>query len=172
MLESASHAEARSAPVYATYVGGSFAHQAWQEVLPDLPSARLRDVIIDALTAAGITSESLDLIIPHGAGTRWSDRYEASCLEMALAGKPCNAIATAFKPNIGHTLAASGILETICALLALRHQLVPATLHSRPEHVRFPVPLATSPTDRPIRTILKMSTGFSGHDTALVFRAS
>ena len=76
---------------------------------------------------------------------------------------------TAFKPYVGHMLAASGIVESICLLLAIKNQTVPATLHTRPKQVQLPVPLATSCVEREIRTALKLSTGFTGHDAALVF---
>ena len=51
-----------------------------------------------------------------------------------------NAAATVLKPNVGHLLAGSGLIETIGALLAVRHQVVPATLNTRPEHANFPIP--------------------------------
>ena len=76
------------------------------------------------------------------------------------------------KPNVGHLLAASGLIETVGALLAVRHQVVPATLNTRPEHANFPIPPVTSPTERPMKTVLKLFTGFTGHDAALVFRAA
>jgi 3-oxoacyl-(acyl-carrier-protein) synthase len=78
-------------------------------------------------------------------------------------------VATVFKPYVGHMLAASGLIETICALLAMKHDTVPATLNSRPEHVHLAVPLVTQRVEKQIRTILKLSNGFTGHDAASLF---
>ena len=172
VLESAAHAEARNAAVYAAYLGGAFAHQGWKQTIPDVRAARLRGLIESVLKNTGVGPSEIDLVVPHGAATALSDRYEARCLKEALGGSAGNAVATAFKPYFGHMLAASGVIDTICAMLAIEHQSVPATLHTRPEHALFPIPLVTTQTDRPISTLLKLSTGFTGHDAAAVFRTT
>ena len=171
VLESAAHAAARGATPYAAYVGGAFAQQASKQTTPDLGAARLSGLITEALEDAGVSAHDLDLIVPHGACTALSDGYEAECLARALKGTREHAVATAFKPHLGHLLAASGIIETICALLAMKRQSVPATLHARPDHVKLAVPLITTQVRRRrIDTVLKLSTGFTGHDAATVFR--
>jgi len=169
VLESAAHAANRGATPYASYRGGAFAHQAFKQTIPDVPAARLSGVIAESLGKARLSPADLDLIVPHGASTAISDGYEAACLARTLQGTCERAVATAFKPYVGHMLAASGIVEVICALLAMKHQSVPATLHTRPDHVKLAIPLVTTATARPIRTVLKLSTGFTGHDAALVF---
>ena len=114
----------------------------------------------------------VDLIVPHGAATQLSDGYEAQCLTRALEGRTAHAVATALKPSFGHMLAASGIIETIGALLAMKHQAVPPTLNSHPESTNLPVPLVTKLEERPVRTLLKLSTGFTGHDAAILIAKS
>jgi 3-oxoacyl-[acyl-carrier-protein] synthase II len=171
VLESAEHATKRAANIYASYLGSAFAQQSWKQVIPDVRSARLRDVIVDAMAAAQVTPNELDLILPHGACTQLSDGYEALCLTRALQDQPTEAVATALKPYVGHMLAGSSVMETVCAMLSIRHQAVPATLNTEPENVRLPVPLATTLIRRPIKTVLKLSTGFTGHDAASLFRA-
>lgn len=182
VLESAEHAAARGAECYATYAGGGFAQQGWKQTIPDIRSARLADVIRCALDTAGLGASGIDLIVPHGAATSLSDGYEAACVTAALAASgtkhgesepaaaPSPAIATAFKPYVGHMLAASGIVETLCAVLAMKRGSVPATLHTREGKTRFPVPVATRGVARSVRTLLKLFTGFTGHDAALVLR--
>jgi 3-oxoacyl-(acyl-carrier-protein) synthase len=168
VLESAERAKARGANVYARYLGGAFAHQGWKQTVPDVRAGRLRGVVKDALRAAKVTAADIDLIVPHGAATSLSDRYEANCMGEALGGS-CPALATAFKPYVGHTLAACGILDTICALLAMKNALVPATPFTRAGHAQFPVPLAHEAMPRNIRRLMKVFTGFTGHDAAVVF---
>ena len=175
VLESAEHAASRGAEPYARYLGGAFAHQGWKQTIPDVRSARLAGVICDALAIAGCTAADVDLIVPHGAATGLSDGYEAYCVEQGIGAQlrtdaSDGAVATAFKPYVGHMLAASGIIDTLCALLAMRHRSIPATLHTRPDRVRFPAPLVTTRLDRQVKTLLKLFTGFTGHDAALVFR--
>ncbi len=175
VLESAGHAADRDADVYAHYPGGAFAHQGWKQTVPDVRSARLTGVIRDALALTGCRAADLDLIVPHGAATGLSDGYEANCIAQSIGAAVRTdtndlPVATAFKPYVGHLLAASGIMDTLCALLAMKHQCVPATLHTRPDKVRFPMTIATEQSNRSIGTMLKLFTGFTGHDAALVFR--
>ena len=170
VLESASAAAQRGAEPYAVYLGGAFAQQGWKQTIPDVRAARLRDVIKQAMAKAAVSPRDLDLVVPHGASTLLCDGYEATCLAQALGDEATEAVATVFKPYVGHMLAASGIIETICAMLALRHDCVPATLHSRPDKVQLAVPLATAAVNRPIETVLKLSTGFTGHDAASLFQ--
>ncbi len=177
VLESTAHAEKRGAKSYATYAGGAFAHQGWKQTIPDVRAGRLRGVIDEALRTTGVRAEEIDLIVPHGASTALSDGYEAACLKEALGSRGVregthSPVATVFKPNVGHMLAACGVVETIASLLAMKHQAVPGTLNSDGQSAFFPVPLVTSRTDRKVHTVLKLSTGFTGHDAALVFRRS
>ena len=166
VLESAEHARQRGCAGYAEYRGGAFSHQCWKQTIPDLRASGLSKVITRALAHTSISMSDLDLIVPHGASTMLSDGYEAKCLESALAGQTTHAVATVLKPAVGHMLAASGIVETIGALLAMKHQTVPPTLNSHADNVSLPVPLATKCENRPVKTVLKLATGFTGHDAA------
>ena len=170
VLESASRADARGANVYATYPGGGFAQQSWKQTVPDIHAARLAAAIKTAMARTDVSAADVDLIVPHGASTYTSDGYEAACVEQALDNRAAGAVATVFKPYVGHMLAASGVIETIGTLLAIQHQAVPATPHTRPDRASFPVPLVKTFTERPVNTVLKLSTGFTGHDAALLFR--
>jgi len=169
VLESAEHARRRGATAYGKYLGGAFAHQGWKQTIPDVRSARLRGVIKSALAVSRVAPEEIDLIVPHGASTLLCDGYEAASVEEALGEHASKALATVFKPFVGHQLATSGIIETVCALLALKHQAVPPTPNSGPNGQKFPAPIATTLTERPLARVLKLSTGFTGHDTAMAF---
>lgn len=169
VLESEEHARGRGATAYAGYAGGAFSQQAWKQVIPDVRAARLATVMTQAMKRAEISPADLDLIVPHGAATALSDGYEANCIRQALGGEKTDAVATVIKPNVGHLLAASGVIETIGLLLAIRHQRVPGTLGSDPARSKLPVPLIGSTTDKRIHTAMKLSTGFTGHDAASIF---
>jgi 3-oxoacyl-[acyl-carrier-protein] synthase II len=170
VLESAAHAAARDALPYASYSGGTLVHQGWKQAIPDVRSERLAHAITEALHKTGTRAEDLDLVVPHGASTNLSDGYERTCIASSLADGAKEALATVFKPYVGHMLAASTLIDSICSLLAIRHQAVPATPRTRAQDARLPMPLATELIERPVRTVLKLSTGFTGHDAATLFR--
>ncbi len=168
VLESAERAAQRGATPYARYLGGAFAHQSWKQTIPDVRAARLKAVILEVCSRTEKDPSAIDLIVPHGAATQLSDGYEAACIKQAFDGQ-CGARASVFKPAVGHMLAASAIIDTLCALLILKHQSIPIACQPAPNH-SLPTMESSAPAI-PMKTLLKTSTGFTGHDAALLFEA-
>ncbi len=171
VLESEKHARDRGASVYAKYLGGSFAQQSWKQTIPDVRSDRLAKLSGEALDRAGCDPEDVDLVVPHGAATLLSDCYEAQAMAFAFgdSGSVKQPVVTVFKPVVGHMLAASGIIDTICTLLAVKHQCVPPAPFVDVPVMPLTLPLVTELSKQRVDTVLKLSTGFTGHDAALVF---
>jgi 3-oxoacyl-[acyl-carrier-protein] synthase II len=168
VLESAESAAKRGATPYAHYLGAAFAHQSWKQTIPDVRAARLKSVILEACSRTETDLSAIDLIVPHGAATQLSDGYEAACIKQAFNGK-CTASAAVFKPAVGHMLAASAIIDTLCALLILKHQSIPKACQPGETH-SLPTQSQSTPIGS-LKTLLKTSTGFTGHDAALLFEA-
>ncbi|MBI4574390.1 MAG: 3-oxoacyl-ACP synthase [candidate division NC10 bacterium] len=171
VLETEAAATGREAKILGEFLGSGCASEAQGLLSIRRDGEGLAYAIAVALENAGIRAADVGMIVAHGNGTRQSDASEATAIRRVFGPTPPPV--TAFKWAFGHLLAASGILEAVLALVALRHGTVPGVATLRELDPGFAnLPVSAEPQTPRSDVGLILSRGFGGTNAALLFRAS
>ncbi len=123
ILETLEGARARGAVVHGEILGSGISSDALGVLGIREDGDGLTSAIRSALGDAEIDAEAIGMVTTHGNGTPASDASEAKALGGVFGTD--TAPATGFKWSLGHTIAASGVIESILSLLSLRDGVVP-----------------------------------------------
>jgi 3-oxoacyl-[acyl-carrier-protein] synthase II len=171
VLEEYEHAKRRGAHMYAELIGYGLSGDAFHITAPaDDGDGALR-CMKAAVHRAEITPAEIDYINAHGTSTPVGDEIELKAVERLVGNAAAKISMSSTKSSIGHLLGAAGTVEAIFCLLALRDQIVPATLNLDNPSVTTALDLVPhKPRAREVNVVLSNSFGFGGTNASLVFR--
>lgn len=171
VLEEYEYARKRGAKVYAEVVGFGMSGDGCHIVQPDPTGRGAAGAMRKMLEDAGAEPESLDYINAHGTGTPLGDVAETKAIKEVFGDHAARVAISSTKSSIGHLLGASGGVEFIAMVLAIRDQVAPPTInleHPDPQcdlnHV------ALEPREMTIRCAATNSFGFGGHNASLLVK--
>ena len=126
VLETWEHAVSRGAPILAEIVGCGLSADASDIVSPTLagPIAAMQACLEDA----GVPADSVDYVNAHGTATKANDRMETQAIRSVFGSHADQLSISSTKSMHGHCLGASGAIELIACVNAIRHSLVPPTI--------------------------------------------
>ena len=117
-----------------------------------------------AIQIANISSSDIQVVKTHGTGTKSNNLAEKSALQQIFHSK---FVATSFKQRIGHTMGASGLLETLLLLDSIKIGIVPAILNRTKEDSVY---LSTAAEVSSKANILSLAAGMGNIYSAAIFK--
>jgi 3-oxoacyl-[acyl-carrier-protein] synthase II len=171
VLEEYEHAKRRGARIYGELIGYGLSGDAFHITAPAEDGDGALRCMKAAVHRAEITPGDIDYINAHGTSTQVGDEIELKAVERLVGHAAAKISMSSTKSSIGHLLGAAGTVEAIFCLLALRDQIVPATLNLDNPSVTTALDLVPhKPRAREVNVVLSNSFGFGGTNASLVFR--
>ena len=167
LLESAESVERRGAEPYAKITGVGRSTDAHNLTDPDPKGRGIFRAMRLAVESAGLEGGQIDYINPHGTGTVAGDGPESQ----AMAQINPNAMVSATKSNLGHSLGASGAIETAICALALKEKTIPPmrNLEELADGCADLKYVVNEPREAPdLKAALCANLGVGGHNAAVV----
>ena len=171
VLEEREHAIARGARIYAEVVGYGLSGEAYHITSPAEDGDGAYRCMQAALKRAGLSAGDIDYINAHGTSTPLGDEIELKAVERLLGDSASRALMSSTKSSTGHLLGAAGAIEAIFGILAIRDQIVPATLNLDNPSVETAIDLVAHEARKAsVGAVLSNSFGFGGTNASLIFR--
>ena len=171
VLEEYEHAKARGARIYAEIIGFGMSDDAYHMTAPPEDGSGAALSMANALSDAGINAGDVQYVNAHATSTPLGDRGEIVAVRSAFGEAAKSLMVSSTKSVTGHLLGAAGAVEAIFCVLALRDQVVPATinLHNPDEGIDLDLVPNTSRQAK-LDTVMSNSFGFGGTNGTLIFR--
>lgn len=120
-----------------------------------------------AMKEANIISSEIDYISAHGTATAFNDEMEAIAINrLGLENVPINSL----KGYFGHTLGASGLLETIVGMHSMKKNILFSSKGFAELGVSVKINVITENTPKTLNIFLKTASGFGGCNTAVILK--
>ena len=171
VLEELEAAKKRGAKIYGEIVGYGYSADAYHITAPDPKGGGVMLAMTNALKSSGIKPEDIDHINMHGTSTPLGDIAETNSIKKVFGDHAKKINLNSTKSMTGHTLGAAGAIESVAALLAIYHGLVPPTINLKDQDPECDLNYtANEAVARDVRYSMNNAFGFGGHNSSLVFK--
>ncbi|MDR3689556.1 MAG: beta-ketoacyl-ACP synthase II [Fimbriimonas sp.] len=171
VLEDYNHAMARGAKIYGEIVGYGMSGDAYHFTQPHPEGDGAIRAMKMAFRTAGLSPKQVGYINAHGTSTQYNDKFETMAIKKVFGEDAYNVPVSSTKSMIGHTLGASGAIEALICLLAMRDSKLPPTINyevADPECDLDYVPNVMR--EAKVDYALSNSFGFGGHNATLILK--
>ena len=169
VLEEIEHAKARGAPIYGEVYGYGCSCDGSHITAPDKDGIGAARAMSNAIKNARINPEDIEYINAHGTSTPLGDQAETTAIKAVFKEHARKVSISSTKSQLGHLLGASGGVELILCLMAIRDGLIPPTInYDTPDPMCDLDYTPNQPRERAISVAMSNSFGFGGHNGSLV----
>lgn len=175
IMEEYEHAKARGAKIYAEIIGVGMTSDAYHMTAPDPEGKGAERVMRMALKDAGVAPELIDYVNTHGTSTPLGDVTEVKAIQRVFGEHVYDMNLDSTKSMTGHLIGATGAVEAMACIMALKDGIIPPTINHDPEDADEEIDYRINFTfdkaqKRDIRYALSNTFGFGGHNACLIFK--
>ena len=175
ILEELEHAKARGAKIYCEIAGGGMSADAHHLTATHPEGLGAKLAMSNALEDAGMKPEDIDYINVHGTSTPVGDISEVKAIVELFGDQAHKLNISSTKSMTGHLLGATGALEAMFSVLAVKNDIVPPTINheegDNDENIDYTLNFTFNKAEnRPVRAALSNSFGFGGHNATVIVK--
>lgn len=168
VIEEYEHAKKRGAKIYAELKGFGMSADAYHMTAPSGVGAE--ECMKNTLRDAGIEKDKIDYVNAHGTSTPAGDELEVRGIKNVFGDHANKLSVSSTKSMLGHLLGATGAVEAIICILAMRDSVAPPTINlDNPSEGCDLNLVAHEAQQQKIRSTLSNSFGFGGTNGSLIF---
>ncbi|WP_010665495.1 beta-ketoacyl-ACP synthase II [Marinilabilia salmonicolor] len=174
VIEEYEHAVKRGAKIYCELVGSGMTADAHHITAPHPEGKGAQRVMENALKDGNINREEVDYINVHGTSTPLGDIAEPLAIQRLFGDHAYKLNISSTKSMTGHLLGATGAIEAIASILAMKNSIVPPTINQFELDPEIDPKLNLTPNkaqERKIKVAMSNTFGFGGHNACVVFKA-
>jgi 3-oxoacyl-[acyl-carrier-protein] synthase II len=170
ILESLEHARARGAKILCEITGYGTTDDAHHISAPAENGAGAAISMKLAIEDANLELTDVGYINAHGTSTPLNDKSETAAIKTVFGEQAYNIPISSTKSMTGHLLGASGAIEAVFCILAIRDEILPATINYHTPDPQCDLDyVPNQPRKASPRHVMSNSFGFGGHNATLIF---
>jgi 3-oxoacyl-[acyl-carrier-protein] synthase II len=170
ILESLEHAHARGARILGEITGYGTTDDAHHISAPAENGAGAAIAMKLALQNAELGFSDIAYINAHGTSTPLNDKSETAAIKSVFGEQAYNIPVSSTKSMTGHLLGASGAIEAVFCLLAIREEVLPPTINYRTPDPQCDLDYVPNQARKASpKHVMSNSFGFGGHNATLIF---
>lgn len=171
VLEELEHALARGAKIYCEMFGYGMSGEAFHITALEESGTNVARCMSMCLEEGNIEKEDVDYINAHGTSTPLNDAIETTAIKRCFGKYAYELNISSTKSMTGHCLGASGAVEAVASIMAIKNNIIPPTINlDNPDPACDLNYTAKVKQEKVVDVALSNSMGFGGHNVTLGFK--